>query len=95
MLFDWLITGQVVRINPASAVRGPKHVVKTGKTPVLDVADWRKLLDAIPTDTLGDLRDRALIATLTRAHHGRAQNEGGGYMAARRGLAAPAARERR
>src|SRR5271157_3583349 len=36
MLFDWLITGQIVPVNPASAVRGPKHVVKTGKTPVLD-----------------------------------------------------------
>ena len=36
MLFDWLITGQVVPTNPAAAVRGPKHVVKTGKTPVLD-----------------------------------------------------------
>ncbi len=65
MLFDWLITGQVVPINPAAAVRGPKHVVKTGKTPVLDAADWRKLLDSIPTDTVRDLRDRALIATLT------------------------------
>jgi site-specific recombinase XerD len=65
MLFDWLITGQIVPANPASAVRGPKHVVKTGKTPVLDAADWRKLLDAIPTDTVRDLRDRALIATLT------------------------------
>ena len=43
MLFDWLITGQVVPINPASAVRGPKHVVKTGKTPVLDGKEWRRL----------------------------------------------------
>jgi site-specific recombinase XerD len=65
MLFDWLITGQVMPANPASAVRGPKHVVKTGKTPVLDAPDWRKLLDSIPTDTVRDLRDRALIATLT------------------------------
>src|ERR1019366_9199222 len=65
MLFDWLITGQVMPANPASAVRGPKHVVKTGKTPVLDAPDWRKLLDAIPTETVRDLRDRALIATLT------------------------------
>ena len=65
MLFDWLITGQVVPANPASAVRGPKHVVKTGKTPVLEGAEWRKLLDAILTDTVRDLRDRALIATLT------------------------------
>jgi site-specific recombinase XerD len=65
MLFDWLITGQVVPVNPAAAVRGPKHVVKTGKTPVLDAAEWRKLIDSIPIDTVRDLRDRALIATLT------------------------------
>src|ERR1700723_1681658 len=65
MLFDWLITGQVVPVNPAAAVRGPKHVVKTGKTPVLDGKEWRKLLDAIPTETVRDLRDRALITTLT------------------------------
>jgi Phage integrase, N-terminal SAM-like domain len=36
MLFDWLITGQVAPSNPASAVRGPTHVVKTGTTPVLE-----------------------------------------------------------
>jgi hypothetical protein len=28
MLFDWLITGQVLPTNPAAAVRGPKHMVK-------------------------------------------------------------------
>jgi site-specific recombinase XerD len=65
MLFDWLITGQIVPVNPAAAVRGPKHVVKTGKTAVLDAKEWRKLLDSIPTETLRDRRDRALIATLT------------------------------
>jgi Phage integrase, N-terminal SAM-like domain len=31
MLFDWLVTGQVVPMNPAAAVRGPKHVVKTAR----------------------------------------------------------------
>src|SRR6478752_6692164 len=36
MLFDWLVVGQVVPINPAASVRGPKHIVKVGKTPVLD-----------------------------------------------------------
>jgi site-specific recombinase XerD len=65
MLFDWLITGQVVPTNPAAAVRGPKYVVTTGKTPVLDGSEWRKLLAAIPTETVRDLRDRALIGTLT------------------------------
>ena len=59
------ITGQVAPLNPAAAVRGPKHVVKTGKTPVLDGKEWRTLIESIPTETLRDLRDRALIATLT------------------------------
>jgi site-specific recombinase XerC len=57
MLFDWLITGQIVPMNPAAAVRGPKHVVKTGKTPVLEGDKWRKLLASLPTATLRDLRD--------------------------------------
>ena len=35
MLFDWLVTGRILEMNPAHAVRGPKHVVKKGKTPVL------------------------------------------------------------
>src|SRR5512134_724203 len=64
MLFDWLIVGQVLGYNPAAATRGPKHVVDTGKTPVLPPDEARKLLDSIPTDTLCGLRDRALIALL-------------------------------
>ena len=59
MLFDWLVTGQVVATNPAHAVRGPKHVIKTGKTTVLTSEQARKLLDSIDTSTLVDLRDRA------------------------------------
>jgi len=35
-LFDWLITGQIVPMNPAAAMCGLKHVVKTGKTSVLE-----------------------------------------------------------
>ena len=65
MMFGWLVVGQVASINPAAAVRGPKLVLKRGKTPVLDAAEWRKLVDSIPTDTARDLRDRAMIATLT------------------------------
>ena len=52
MLFDWLVTGQVVAINPAHAVRGPKHVIKRGKTTVLTTDDARKLLDSIDVSTL-------------------------------------------
>jgi integrase len=64
MLFDWLVTGQVVPMNPATPVKGPKHVVKRGKTPVLSAGDARTLLDSIDTSTLIGLRDRALIATM-------------------------------
>lgn len=67
MLFDWLVTGQIVTINPAHAVRGPKHVVKTGKTTVLDADQARKLLNSIDTSTLVGLRDRALISVMTFA----------------------------
>jgi site-specific recombinase XerC len=70
MVFDWLITGQVVPANPALAVRGPKHVVKTGKIPVLDTNEWRTLIDSIPTGTARDLRHSALIATLTYCSRG-------------------------
>ncbi len=64
MLFDWLIVGQVMTSNPASAVRGPKHVVKKGKTPILTPEELRALFAAIRTDTLVGLRDRAFLALL-------------------------------
>lgn len=64
MLFDWLVTGQVVPHNPATSVRGPKHVVKRGKTPVLTADEARKLLDSIDTSTVVGLRDRALIGVM-------------------------------
>jgi site-specific recombinase XerD len=67
MLFDWLVTGQVVATNPAHSVRGPKHVVKTGKTTVLDAEQARKLLDSIDTSTVVGMRDRALISVMTFA----------------------------
>lgn len=64
MLFDYLVTGHVVEVNPAWSVRGPKHVVKKGKTPVLTASEARQLLDSIETHTLIGLRDRALIALM-------------------------------
>jgi integrase/recombinase XerD len=63
-LFDFLVTGQVVPVNPAASVRGPRHVVKKGKTPVLSTDEARRLLDAIDPSTIGGLRDRALIAVM-------------------------------
>ena len=64
MLFDWLVTGQVVPANPATSVRGPKHVVKKGKTPVLSGDEMRDLLDSIDTTKIAGLRDKALIGVM-------------------------------
>lgn len=64
MLFDWLVVGQIMPMNPASSVRGPKHVVKRGKTPVLTAEQARQLLDSIETDTIIGLRDRALLGVM-------------------------------
>src|SRR5205085_5395287 len=64
MLFDFLVTGHILDVNPAWSVRGPRHVVKKGKTPVLTAAEARQLLDSIETNTLIGLRDRALIGLM-------------------------------
>jgi site-specific recombinase XerC len=64
MLFDWLVLGQVLPANPAAPVRGPRHVVRRGKTPVLERAAARALLEGIGTDTPVGLRDRAFIGLM-------------------------------
>jgi integrase len=74
MLFDWLVTGQIIPVNPAASVKAPKHVVKKGTTPVLSAEDARTLLDSIATEREHDdgtktpvligLRDRALIGVM-------------------------------
>lgn len=70
MLMDYLVTGGILPFNPASSVRGPKHSMKRGKTPVLSAAEARQLLDSISIthedgspDVVG-LRDRALIGLM-------------------------------
>jgi site-specific recombinase XerD len=46
-LFDYLTTGGILEVNQASSVRGPKYVVRRGKTPVLSAEEaaptWAKL----------------------------------------------------
>lgn len=64
MLFQALARDQIFRVNPASVVKGPKHSVRRGKTPVLDGEETLRLLNSIDTTTLIGLRDRALIATM-------------------------------
>lgn len=64
-LFDWLVVGQILALNPAHAVRGPKHVVRRGKTPFLTEDQARRLIDGLDTSTVVGLRDRALIGMMT------------------------------
>jgi site-specific recombinase XerC len=58
------VTGQVVPANPAASVRGPGHVVRRGRTPVLAPEEARALLDGIDVATPAGLRDRALVGLM-------------------------------
>ncbi len=65
MLFDYLVVGQILPQNPASSVRGPKHVVSQGKTPVLYEDNARHLIASVDSGELAGLRDRAIIGVMT------------------------------
>jgi site-specific recombinase XerD len=65
MLFDWLVIGQVMPTNPAHSVRGPRHSVTKGVTPVLSSEEATALLTGMDVSTLVGLRDRAMIAVMT------------------------------
>ena len=99
MLFDWLIVGQIFAgPNPAAAVRGPKHVVKKGKTSVLDGDEAKKLLDSIDVSThrraARPRADRPLGLHL-RARLGGAAHERRRLLSAGQTLVGALARERR
>ena len=64
MMFDWLVTGQVMPTNPAHAVRGPRHSVSKGATAVISSVEARELLDSMDTATFVGLRDRAIVAVM-------------------------------
>lgn len=78
MMLDYMVTGGLLPYNPAAAVRGPKYVIKKGKTPVLKPDEARLLLDSIRTiktitradgtiieaPDLTGLRDRALLGVM-------------------------------
>lgn len=64
MLFDWLVIGQVIPANPAHAVRGPRHVVTEGVTPVLDREHVSRLFASFDTTSVIGLRDRAIIGVM-------------------------------
>ena len=56
-----MVVGQILPVNPAHAVRGPKHAHRRGKTPVLQADEARALLDSIDITSLPGLRDRSAL----------------------------------
>ena len=67
MLFDWLVTGQVLPSNPAHAVRGPRHSVIKGATTVMSSQETSEFLKSIDTAHVVGLRDRAFIGVMVYA----------------------------
>lgn len=64
MLFDYLVVGQVMEMNPAAAVKGPRYSLKKGKTPVLDEDEAKQLIQSIDVTDVVGLRDRAVIGLM-------------------------------
>ena len=64
-LFDWLLVGGLLDRNPAEPVKGPKHVVEEGSTPILTANEARAFIEGLPTASVKDKRDKAIIGILT------------------------------
>jgi integrase/recombinase XerD len=64
-LFDWLVTGQVMPLNPAHLSGGPRHSVTKGPTPMLSSEEATALLTDMDVSTVVGVRDRAIIAVMT------------------------------
>jgi integrase len=64
MVFDWLVVGQVLGINPAAVMPGPKYMARRGKVPLLTGAEALQLVGSIDTGAVVGLGDRALIGLL-------------------------------
>jgi site-specific recombinase XerD len=60
----WLTEHGVLERNAASEVRGPKLVVREGKTPALSREQARALLGSLDGADLMTLRDRAIIGVM-------------------------------
>ena len=64
MLFDFLVVGQIMPQNPTHSVRGPKHSVKKGKTPILYAEELKQLFESIDPATDSGKRDKANMGFL-------------------------------
>ena len=64
MFLDGCVVDGLISVNPAKAVKLPRHSSRTGKTPVIIPEQVRQILDSIPLLSQADYRDRALIALM-------------------------------
>ena len=64
MLGAFLVIRQVLPTNPAAMVRAPRHVVKVGKTPVLEGSEARELFESIDVESVAGIRDRAILGVM-------------------------------
>jgi len=64
-LFDWLQSGGVLGFNPAEPVKGPKHIQREGSTPILTAEEATEFIEGLPTGSVKDRRDKAIIGVLT------------------------------
>jgi integrase/recombinase XerD len=58
------VVSQVVPTNPAHSVRGPRHSINKGVTPVLSSEEATALLEGMEVSTLVGLRNQAIIAVM-------------------------------
>jgi site-specific recombinase XerD len=72
-LFDYLCERNAVAGNPVDGVKRPAANGNEASRPTLGDAQARKLFEAPPADTLKDVRDRAILATLL--YHGMRREE--------------------
>lgn len=64
-LFGWMQAGNVLPENPAEPVRGPKHNPREGSTPILTADEASEFIEGLPTGSIKDRRDKAIIGVMT------------------------------
>ena len=98
-LFDWLVTGQVVPLNPAASVRGPQHIVEGTARRRCSSRPRRGLCStaSTPSTPAGLARPGAdrPHGLFVRAHRRGARHEGRGRVHAEPPPVGAAARKRR
>ena len=64
MFLDHCVVNGLISVNPAKAIKLPKYLSHTGKTPVIVPEQVRQIIDTIPLKTQADYRDRAPIGLM-------------------------------